>query len=85
MSDETTSTPAAPAAPAPVVHAIPADRPVYAFNFCPSCGLVTRDAKFCPYCGPELQHVPALRKCSHCTEQIIFKDAKFCGWCGKGL
>ena len=56
-----------------------------AYNRCSSCGLVTKDAKYCPYCGPELEHVGPTARCRHCTEQVTFADARFCGWCGKEL
>lgn len=55
---------------------------IIAYNHCPTCDLITREAKYCPFCGPELQHVPPKRRCPKCTEQVIFDGANFCGWCG---
>lgn len=55
-----------------------------AYNKCATCGLETTQAKYCPYCGPEMQHLPAERKCV-CGEQVLFADAKFCGWCQRPL
>ena len=56
-----------------------------AYNQCATCGLTTRDAKYCPYCGPELSHVGPESRCPHCTEVNNFAGAKFCAWCGKSL
>lgn len=56
-----------------------------AHNHCPVCGLVTREAKFCPYDGVALEYVAPTARCANCTEQIVFANAQFCGWCGTPL
>jgi hypothetical protein len=60
-----------------------------AYNHCTLCGYRTppgvTEAKYCPWCGPEMAHVPPGQRCLSCQEQVIFADAKFCAWCGKPL
>lgn len=56
-----------------------------AYNKCGTCGLVTKDAKYCPYDGIELLHIGPEQRCQRCTEQLTFVDAKFCPWCAWDL
>lgn len=56
-----------------------------AYNRCQKCGLVSLEAKYCPFCGTEMEHVPPSRRCSSCKEQVAFEGAKYCAWCGKPL
>ena len=55
------------------------------YSICPTCGFEATQIKYCPFCGPELEHVGPERRCTYCTEVVWFKAAKFCGMCGKPL
>ena len=56
-----------------------------AINRCAQCGFLSQNIKFCPFCGPEMDHLPPARRCTACTEQVVYADAKFCGMCGAAL
>ena len=55
------------------------------YNYCPTCGFVATQVKYCPFCGPELMHIGPERRCQNCTEVVWFKGARYCGMCGLQL
>ena len=55
------------------------------YNKCLTCDFIATQIKYCPFCGPELEHVPPQRRCPSCTVAVYHKDAKFCGTCGAAL
>ncbi len=73
---------------AQTLQAIPAGTQhpsAYAVNRCAQCEFTATTIKFCPFCGPEMQHIPPARRCAQCSEQVLYSDARFCGMCGAAL